>query len=403
MMDKDVMASKPPRDFKGIPISAGKVATQVCLFSIGRQKLIPEYSLENEEAVSQELRRFSAARVQCSEELARIAANVETSIGKAEAEIFITQQHILNNPKVVDAISLIITAQHKNTEWAVNRALLGFEDMMASLDNQYLRERSSDISEIRRRMLNRLTNTQAGFICKGQSHCRQGADRIIVAEELTTDMIVNMRMDRVLGLVTEHGGVTSHAAILARSLGIPAVSGISGIMQHINCGDTVLINGDTGDVTLHPETAAVRAVALESEEAGEPEVTLATPRGMELFANASSLEDVKLARSLGADGIGLFRTEILFVGAERLLSEEEQHTFYSSVADIMTGSPVTFRMLDIGGDKPLPFLRLKKEANPFLGFRGARFLLGNQPIFSAQIRALGRLSLKRKIRVLFPW
>ncbi len=402
MMDTDATDGKSPREFRGIPISAGKVAAQVCLFSIGRQKLIPEYSLENEEAVSQELRRFGAARVQCSDELARIAVNVEASIGKAEGEIFITQQHILNDPKVVDAISLIITAQHKNTEWAVNRALVGFEDMMASLDNQYLRERSSDIGELRRRLLNRLTNTQAGFVCKGQAHCRQGADRIIVAEELTTDMIVNMRMDRVLGLVTEHGGVTSHAAILARSLGIPAVSGISGIMQHINCGDMVLINGDTGEVTLHPEIAEVRAVALESEEGNEPEVTLATPRGMELSANASSLEDVRLARSLGADGIGLFRTEILFVGAERLLSEEEQHTVYSSVADIMTGSPVTFRMLDIGGDKPLPFLRLKKEANPFLGFRGARFLLGNQAIFSAQIRALGRLSLQRKIRVLFP-
>ena len=109
---------------------------------------------------------------------------------------------------------------------------------------------------------------------------------------------------------------------------------------------------------------------------------------MELFANASTLEDVKLARFFNADGVGLFRTEILFVGAERLLSEEEQFVFYRDVADIMSDWPVTFRMLDVGGDKPLPFLRLKKEANPFLGYRGARFLLGNHEIFNAQIRAL---------------
>ena len=143
---KDTVAGgrEPARVFKGIPISAGKVAAQVCLFSIGRQKLIPEYSLENDEAIGQELRRFGAARALCSEELARIASSVEVSIGKAEAEIFITQQHILNDPKVVDAVSLIISAQHKNTEWAVNKVLVGFEDMMASLDNQYLRERSSD-------------------------------------------------------------------------------------------------------------------------------------------------------------------------------------------------------------------------------------------------------------------
>ena len=401
---KDTVAGgrEPARVFKGIPISAGKVAAQVCLFSIGRQKLIPEYSLENDEAIGQELRRFGAARALCSEELARIASSVEVSIGKAEAEIFITQQHILNDPKVVDAVSLIISAQHKNTEWAVNKVLVGFEDMMASLDNQYLRERSSDISELRRRLLNRLTNSQAGFMCTGQAHCRQGADRIIIAEELTTEMIVNMKMDRVLGLVTEHGGATSHAAILARSLGIPAVSGIGGIMQHVSCGDLVLISGDTGEVSLHPDDAAVEASARDAGEGKIPQEVTATPRGMELFANASTLEDVKLARFNYADGIGLFRTEILFVGAERLLSEEQQHAFYDKVADIMVGFPVTFRMLDIGGDKPLPFLRLKKEANPFLGFRGARFLLGNPAIFDAQIRALGRLSLKRKLRVLFP-
>jgi phosphoenolpyruvate-protein kinase (PTS system EI component) len=133
-----------------------------------------------------------------------------------------------------------------------------------------------------------------------------------------------------------------------------------------------------------------------------PAQAAVTPRGMELSANASSLEDVKQARFLNADGIGLFRTEILFVGAERLLSEEEQYAYYRDVARAMDGRPVTIRMLDIGGDKPLPFLRLKKETNPFLGWRGARFLLGNVDIFNGQIRALGRLSVKRKIRVLFP-
>jgi phosphotransferase system enzyme I (PtsI) len=401
MTENSAAKQKISRLFKGNAISAGKVAARVCLFSIGRQKLIPEYSLENDEAVNLELRRFGTVRILCSEELTRIAASVEVSIGKAEAEIFITQQHILNDPKVVDAIAMLITVQHKNTEWAINKVLLGFEDKMASLDNQYLRERSGDIGELRRRLLNRLTNTQAGFICKGQSHCRQGRDRVIVAEELTTEMIVNMKMDRVMGLVTEHGGVTSHAAILARSLGIPAVSGINGIMQHVECGDIVLINGDTGEVRLDPDETTMQAFSHGPDSEAREEITV-TPKGMELLANASTLEDVRLALSLRADGIGLFRTEILFVGAERLLSEEEQHVFYRDVADIMAGWPVTFRMLDIGGDKPLPFLRLKKEANPFLGYRGARFLLGNHAIFNAQIRALGRLSLKRKIRVLFP-
>ncbi len=388
--------------FKGSTINAGRVVAQVCLFSAGRQKLVPEYTLENDDAIKQELERFHAARAECSEELARIAAEVEASIGKAEAEIFITQKHIMNDPKVVEAIALLITAERKNAEWAIAGVLSEFEEKMASLDNQYLRERSSDLGELRRRLLNRLTNEKIGFLCEGQAHCRRGANRVIVAEELTPNMIVNMKMNKVMGFVTEHGGITSHAAILARSLGVPAVSGVSGFMQYVACGDTVLINGDTGEVHLHPDDATVKTLIQVMPEEKEPEKIVMTPSGMELTANASSIEDVKQARAVNADGIGLFRTEILFVGAERLLSEDEQYDYYRDVVEAMGGKPVTIRMLDIGGDKPLPFLRQKKEANPFLGWRGARFLLGNHVIFNGQMRALGRLSKERKICILFP-
>ena len=327
---------------------------------------------------------------------------METSIGKAEAEIFITQGHIMNDPKVIDGVTSLVKAERKNVEWAIAKILGEFEEMMASLDSPYLRERSSDISEIKRRLLNKLSNEQAGFICEGQSHCRQGASRIIVAEELTPNMIVNMNMEKVLGFVTEHGGVTSHAAILARSLGVPAVSGIENIMEKVKCGDTLLVNGDSGEVILHPDEKTVSTLIQVTAANDALHTIEITPAGMTVAANASTIEDVKQARAINADGIGLFRTEILFVGAERLLSEEEQFVFYRHVQSIMDGRIVTYRMLDIGGDKPLPFLRLKKEANPFLGYRGARFLLGNHGIFSSQIRALGRLSRHGKIRILFP-
>jgi phosphotransferase system enzyme I (PtsI) len=401
-MSSDTDGAQKEMKFKGISINAGRVVAPACLFASGLQKLIPEYILKNAAAVKRELARFKAACDQCTGELTRMAAEVETTIGKAEAEIFLTQMHIMNDPKVVDVVNKLIGAERKNAEWAIAKVLGEFEDRFASLDDQYLRERSSDISEIRRRLLGLLTNNIEGFVCHGQPHCRRGANRVIAAEELSASMVVNMKMENVLGFVTEHGGISSHAAILARSLGIPAVTGVEGIMQHVACGDTILINGDTGDIILHPEKATIdgliEALPLEKEPA---EVAL-TPRGMEVFANTSSLDDVKQAQRVSADGIGLFRTEILFVGAERLLSEDEQFTLYDKVMEIMGGKPVTFRMLDIGGDKPLPFLRLKKEANPFLGWRGARFLLGNPAIFSTQIRALGRLTLAGKIRILFP-
>jgi phosphotransferase system enzyme I (PtsI) len=388
--------------FKGITINPGRVAAKVCLFSVTRRKQVPEYTLADGNKVAHEIERFAKARQECSDDLARIGREVETSIGKAESEIFTTQGHIMNDPKVIDGVTGLVKAERKNVEWAIAKILGGFEEMMASLDSPYLRERSSDISEIKRRLLNKLSNEEAGFICEGQSHCRQGALRIIVAEELTPNMVVNMNMEKVLGFVTEHGGVTSHAAILARSLGVPAVSGIEDIMEKVKCGDTLLVNGDSGEVMLHPDEKTVSTLIRVSAADDASQAVEITPAGMTVAANASTIEDVKQARAINADGIGLFRTEILFVGAERLLSEEEQFVFYRQVQSIMDGRIVTYRMLDIGGDKPLPFLRLKKEANPFLGFRGARFLLGNHGIFSSQIRALGRLSRHGKIRILFP-
>jgi phosphoenolpyruvate-protein phosphotransferase (PTS system enzyme I) len=388
--------------FKGITINPGRIVAKICLFSAGHRKLVPEYALENDADVTRELERFTKARLECSDDLVRIGKDVESSIGKAEAEIFITQRHIMNDPKVIEGVTGLVKAARKNAEWAIAKILGEFEEMMASLDSQYLRERSSDIGEIKRRLLNNLSNDTAGFICEGQAHCRRGAQRIIVAEELTPNMIVNITMERVLGFVTEHGGVTSHAAILARSLGVPAVSGIEHIMEKVKCGDTLLVNGDSGEVFLHPDEKTI-AEFIQTIPADETASTVSvTPGGMEVAANASTIEDVKQARAMKADGIGLFRTEIFFVGAERLLSEDEQYLYYRQVQLLMAERIVTFRMLDVGGDKPLPFLRLKKEANPFLGWRGARFLLGNPSIFSSQIRALGRLSLHGKIRVLFP-
>ncbi|MBN2035751.1 MAG: phosphoenolpyruvate--protein phosphotransferase [Chitinispirillaceae bacterium] len=390
------------QEFKGITINPGRVVAQICLFSASRHKLVPEYLLESDDEVARDLQRFAIARQECSDELMRIGREVEASIGKAEAEIFTTQRHIMNDPKVVDGVKELVTSGRKNVERAIAEVLGAFEAMMATLDNQYLRERLGDISEVRLRLLNKLSNETAGFICEGQRDCRRGAQRIIVAEELTPSMIVNMDMEKVQGFVTEHGGMTSHAAILARSLGVPAVSGIENIMQKVTCGDTLLVNGDTGQVFLHPDRNTIQSL-IQSPPSDQVMADIAvTPEGMEVAANASTLEDVRQAVAVHADGIGLFRTEILFVGAERLMTEEEQYAFYLNVQELMGDKSVTFRLLDIGGDKPLPFLRLKKEANPFLGWRGARFLLGNPDIFSTQMRALGRLSKRGPVRILFP-
>jgi phosphotransferase system enzyme I (PtsI) len=388
--------------FTGVSINPGRVAGECCLYSAERHKAVPESLLADAGQVADELRKFDAVLSECSAELDAIAQQVELAVGKAESEIFITQKHIMNDPKVVDTVRSMVTNEMRNLEWAVSDVLSGYEDAFAKLDNQYLRERASDIGEIRRRLLGRITKAKSGLLCEGQSHCSRGANRIIVAYELTADMVAGMDLEKILGFVTEHGGITSHAAIIARSLGVPAVSGIHGIMEFVHCGDGIAIDGDNGEVFLNPDETTLADLIPVEQVPSEYACALDTPPGMTLYANASTMEDVKQAASIGADGIGLLRTEILFIREERLLDEEEQYSFYSTIAQIMKGKPVTFRMLDVGGDKPLSFLRIKKEDNPYLGWRGARYLLGNADIFTSQIRALARVSMSVPIRVLFP-
>lgn len=398
----DGLNKKKQMKFKGISISSGRIAGLICLYSAERHKTVPEYSLTSIEAVEMELLRYEEILSQCSHELNRIASEVAESVGNAEAEIFLTQKHIMTDPKVIDAIKKMVTDEKKNVEWAISEVMSRYEEKFTTFDNQYLRERASDIGEIKRRLLSRLSNKSGQFACNGQEHCTHGEQRIIVTEELTPEMVVHMNLDKVLGFVTEHGGITSHAAIIARSLGIPAVSGIAGIMDIISCGDYLLVDGDDGEVYLNPEPQIVQSLAPVESVQSEVVCVLGSPAGMDVYANASTLDDVKQAWTVGADGIGLFRTEILFIKSGKLVSEEEQVQYYTKVMEMMHGKPVTFRLLDAGGDKTLPFLRIKQEANPYLGWRGARFLLGNPDIFQAQIHALGRVSTNHKIKILFP-
>ena len=402
MSDKSAALINKMMKFQGVSINSGRIAGACCLYSAERHKAVPEYTLANETLVADELGKFDEVLRQCSEELDAIALQVEASVGKAESEIFVTQKHIMNDQKVVDTVRSMVTGDRKNIEWAISDVLSDFEDKFAKLDNQYLRERATDIGEIRRRLLDRLGKKTGALLCEGQAHCSRGANRIIVARELSADMVANMDLDRVLGFVTEHGGVTSHAAIIARSLGVPAVSGIRGIMEFVHCGDRIVIDGDNGEAYLNPDDATVTALIPVEPVESEAVCALGTPPGMTLMANASTMEDVKQAAAVGADGIGLLRTEILFIKAERLLDEDEQFAYYKKIVDIMNGKSVTFRMLDVGGDKPLSFLRIKKEDNPYLGWRGARYLLGNPDIFTTQMVALGRVSNETPIRVMFP-
>ncbi|MCX7726623.1 MAG: hypothetical protein N2053_07215, partial [Chitinispirillaceae bacterium] len=181
--------------FKGITINTGIVTGQVCLYSAERHKAVPQFFLKEENEIEKELQRFSEALILCSQEMDEIAKKVEETIGKTESEIFITQKHIMNDPKLIETIKEKVINEKKNIEWAIFEVLNSFEEKFASLDNQYLSDRATDIGEIRRRLLNRIANRKGSLVCEGQAHCQRGARRIIVASELYADMIVAMDLD----------------------------------------------------------------------------------------------------------------------------------------------------------------------------------------------------------------
>jgi len=389
------------KEFEGLAITSGKVLAPACLYASNLHRAVDEYEIAVPQ-VEAEVRRFETALAESSKELEDISGRVANRVGNVESEIFMAQKHIMNDGAILKQIKDGIRTGRKNAEAVIFEVYSAYEEKFKSMDNQYLRERGSDIGEIRRRLLDNLKKEKRGFMCEGQVHCQRGANRVIVAEEFTADMMAHMNFERVRGFVTEHGGVSSHAAIIARSLGIPAVTGVRGIAGVVKCGDMVLLDGDSGKVYLDPADDVVKKVISVADVRARKKWAIVSPPGMEVLANASIIEDVRQANLFKADGIGLYRTEIMFIREDRLLTQDEQYERYRKVVDEMKGRPVTFRLLDVGGDKPLPFLRIQKESNPYLGWRGARFLLGNPDIFSDQVRALGRVAKNGKIKILFP-
>jgi phosphoenolpyruvate-protein phosphotransferase len=296
----------------------------------------------------------------------------------------------------------LIDDRNVNAETAVARTLDQYESRLLELEDEYIKERASDIGEVRRRLLDALGNLSPSLRCGDRAHCQRGHNRIIVAEELTPTLTLELDTQHTLGFVTEHGGPTSHAAILARALGIPAISGIKGLRERVGCGTELLINGNTGEVVISPSQQTLTGVHC---------VTTARPRrtkaiqpieDVQVMANISRAGDVAEAHHEQAEGIGLYRTEFEFLAAGRLLDEDEQLQRYSAVIRAMEGKPVYFRLLDIGGDKDAGFFNLPKEENPYLGFRGSRLLLARNDLLRPQARALARASQKGPVGVMYP-
>lgn len=388
--------------FKGLAISPGVALGRAALLATDPSGRVWVSSLATQSPDFEKTRLLRAIE-KATEHLDEMVADVTERVGLAEAMIFKVQQAILNDPDLTRQIVERIVSEHVTAESAATEVLDVYESEIRQLDSEYARDRGSDITEVGQRLLDALAEGNLPTVAApSRENGRETRNAIVVAEELTPGVTVRFDRTQTFGFVTEHGGRTSHGAILARAMRVPAVSGVPGISRHVSPGAEILVDGNTGEVIVWPNeqtldryhnvrTAAARVV--------EPVAPVAS---LTVMANINLATDTDEAVTMMAEGIGLYRTEFEFLAAGRILNEDEQYERYASVLQAMDGKPVYFRLLDIGGDKGAEFFDLPREDNPYLGFRGSRLLLARGDLMRPQARALARASAHGTVHVMYP-
>ncbi len=377
--------------YRGLGISDGTAIARVCLFDMGEHLAYPRYKLKDDDEIARELVRLDEAIKAADGTLADAAARAGEVIGRAEAQIFNAQRAVLEDETLLERMRDAMTSQRTNAESAVATVFSELIETFAKFDNVYMSERGGDIGEVRGRLLAALGALTPSFRCVGASHCQKGSDRVVVTRELMPMLTVELDVEHVRAFVTEHGGKLSHAAILARSLGIPAVSGIKDISSTVSCGTLIAVDGTEGLVYVDPDPATVKRFTEDTRAHAaitiEPDFEL-PELPVKVEANINGPTDARVAVRMGADGVGLFRTEFVFMRSRTAPDEKVQRDAYCKVFEELGELPAVFRLLDIGGDKPLPYLEMADEDNPYLGFRGARLLLGKPELFAEQVKAI---------------
>lgn len=350
-----------------------------------------------------EVTRFDAAVVDAINELKDIYNKAVKDVGEANAAIFEVHQMMLEDDDFLDAVKNIIMTQEVNAEFAVATTGDNFATMFSAMDDDYMKERAADIRDISDRLINVLMGNVGGMPVFTEPS-------IIVADDLAPSETVQLDKDMVLAFVTRQGSVNSHTAILARTMNIPALVGVN-IEKGVN-GKMAIVDGEMGMVMLDPEDQAIDTYKAKQEEQlakrellyklkGEKTVTK-SGKEIKLFANIGGVADVADVLKNGADGIGLFRSEFLYLQSDTYPTEEEQFQAYKTVLEMMAGKKVIIRTLDIGADKQIDYFKLDKEENPALGFRALRICLQRPELFKTQLRALVRASAFGKLSIMVP-
>ena len=388
----------------GIPASPGIAHGSVFRFLHDEVKVATYEVSESDQ--QEEINRFLEALEMTKSEIREIREDVARNLGEKEAGIFDAHMLVLEDRALIEDVKKEIQESGENVEKCLHRVTEKYLKFFDQLEDKYLRERAVDLRDISRRLQRCLSGTTAS----GTAFLEE--PRVLVSEDLTPSDSAALDRSKILGIATDLGGQTSHAVIMARASGVPAVVGLRGLTDKIKDGDELLIDGFEGVAIINPsETTLFRygkvdvqrhklIKLVESENALPAETQDGKP--LNIWTNADSPEEIKKSNELGCLGVGLYRTESLFLRTNSLPSENEQYEEYAKMVKASFGKPLTIRTLDLGGDKLLDGWNQQKEANPFMGFRAIRYCLSNPTVFLDQLRAILRASVHGKIRIMLP-
>lgn len=386
----------------GIPASRG-----ICIgpiFQFVRQELVvDECKVDDPQS---EITRLHDAIGKAKDQISTIYEKALTQASKADAEIFQAHKMILEDPELLSGVEKKIKEQHCSAEFAMKETAQAFSDTMAAMSDEYFAARATDILDVGNRVLRILL----GVAESPTSNLKKPS--VIVADDLTPSDTVLLDKSLVVGFCTARGSATSHTAILARGLGIPAVAGAGEAVLKQKNESQIILDGTNGEVILSPEKATVEDYQqriktahtireASMKHAKEPAVTM-DGRQLEVVANIGNVEGARSAVENGAEGVGLLRTEFLYLERNCLPSEEEQYQAYRAILDVFGDMPVILRTLDVGGDKEIPYMGLEEEPNSFLGQRALRLCLKRMDIFKPQLRAALRAGVDRNLKIMFP-
>jgi len=393
------------REYRGIAAAAGYAMGAALPFIDQEIKVIKQEILSQN--IGLEIERLEKALTYLIEETQKIQEITLQKMGDDQAAIFLAHIMLLEDPEYIGGIKEKIESEAINAESAVQEVTKHFISIFESIEDDYIRERVADLKDVSRRLLKRLLNI------KSTSLADIVGNVVLFAYDLTPSDTAQLDRNKVLGFVTSKGGRTSHSAIIARSMEIPAVVGLQGIVENVSPGEFVIVDGIEGIVVVDPAEDLIqryieKKIKFEAQQIelrkliNEPSITKDGVR-VELAANIGSLHDAKCAVVNGAEGVGLYRTEFLYMSRNSLPTEEEQFQAYKAVAEMFDKSrSVVIRTLDIGGDKELSYLAMPQETNPFLGYRAIRLSLDRTEIFKTQLRAIVRASAFGNVKMMYP-